>query len=53
MAQRIRQVAVKLGGPGAAERAAEEVEEAIRLRRALVSAAIEKDKEETKTPALS
>jgi len=50
MAQRIREVATKLGGRGAAERAAEEVEEAIRLRRALVSAAIEK--EETKTPAL-
>ena len=48
MAQRIRQVAAKLGGPGAAERAAEEVEEAIRLRRALVVAAQERvgDREE-------
>lgn len=42
MAQRIRQVAAKLGGPGAAERATEEVEEAIRLRRALVVAAQER-----------
>lgn len=42
MTQRIRQVAAKLGGPGAAERAAEEVEEAIRLRRALVVAAQER-----------
>jgi len=43
MAQRIRDVAAKLGGPGAAERAADQVEEAIRLRRALVKAAEEKD----------
>ena len=43
MTQRIRQVAAKLGGPGAAERAADQVEEAIRLRRALVKAAEEKD----------
>ena len=42
MAQRIREVATKLGGPGAAERAAEEVEEVIRLRRALVVAAQER-----------
>lgn len=41
MARRIRDVAAKLGGPGAAERAADEVEEAIRLRRALVVAAQE------------
>ena len=49
MAQRIRDVAAKLGGPGAAERAAEEVEEAIRLRRALVVAAQERlgDREES------
>ena len=48
MAQRIREVAGKLGGPGAAERAAEQVEEAIRLRRALVVAAQERvsDREE-------
>ncbi|NDA26124.1 MAG: lipid-A-disaccharide synthase [Verrucomicrobia bacterium] len=48
MARRIREVAAKLGGPGAAERAAEEVEEAIRLRRALVIAAQERvgDREE-------
>ena len=48
MAQRIREVAGKLGGPGAAERAAEQVEEAIRLRRALVIAAQERvsDREE-------
>ena len=43
MAQRIRDVAAKLGGAGAAERAADQVEEAIRLRRALVKAADEKD----------
>ena len=43
MAQRIRDVAAKLGGTGAAERAADQVEEAIRLRRALVRAADEKD----------
>jgi len=43
MVRRIREVAAQLGGPGAAERAAEEVEEAIRLRRALVKAAEEKD----------
>jgi lipid-A-disaccharide synthase len=43
MMQRIRDVAEKLGGPGAAERAADQVEEAIRLRRALVRAAEEKD----------
>jgi lipid-A-disaccharide synthase len=43
MVQRIREVAAKLGGPGAAERAADEVEEAIRLRRARVGAAKEKD----------
>jgi len=43
MAQRIRDVAAKLGGAGAAERAADQVEEAIRLRRALVRAADEKD----------
>lgn len=49
MAQRIREVASKLGGPGAAERAAEQVEEAIRLRRALVVAAQESvgDREES------
>ena len=41
MAARIRDVAAKLGGPGAAERAAEEIEEAIRLQRALVVAAKE------------
>jgi len=41
MATRIREVAAKLGGPGAAERAAKEVEEAIRLQRALVVAAKE------------
>ena len=48
MKQRIQQVASKLGGPGAAERAAGEVEEAIRLRRALVVAAEERigDREE-------
>ena len=48
MARRIQEVAAKLGGPGAAERAAEEVEEAIRLRRALVVAAQERvgDREE-------
>ena len=48
MAQRIRDVASKLGGPGAAERAADQVEEAIRLRRALVVAAQERvgDREE-------
>jgi len=48
MARRIREVATKLGGPGAAERAAQEVEEAIRLRRALVVAAQERigDREE-------
>ena len=48
MKQRIQQVAAKLGGPGAAERAAGEVEEAIRLRRALVVAAEERigDREE-------
>ena len=39
MAGRIRDVAKKLGGPGAAARAAAEVEEAIRLRKALVIAA--------------
>jgi lipid-A-disaccharide synthase len=39
MAGRIREVAKKLGGPGAAARAAAEVEEAIRLRKALVIAA--------------
>ena len=39
MAGRIRDVAKKLGGPGAAMRAAAEVEEAIRLRKALVIAA--------------
>ena len=39
MAGRIRDVAKKLGGPGAAARAAVEVEEAIRLRKALVIAA--------------
>ena len=39
MAGRIRDVAKKLGGPGAATRAAVEVEEAIRLRKALVIAA--------------
>jgi len=39
MAGRIRDVAKKLGGPGAAARAAGEVEEAIRLRKALVIAA--------------
>jgi len=39
MAGRIRDVAKKLGGPGAAARAAQEVEEAIRLRKALVIAA--------------
>ena len=49
MAQRIRDVATKLGGPGAAERAADQVEEAIRLRRALVVAAQERvgDREES------
>ena len=49
MAQRIRDVAAKLGGPGAAERVADEVEEAIRLRRALVIAAQERvsDREES------
>jgi len=41
MARRIREVASKLGGPGAAERAAKEIEEAIRLQRALVVAAKE------------
>lgn len=41
MAGRIREVASKLGGPGAAERAAKEIEEAIRLQRALVVAAKE------------
>jgi lipid-A-disaccharide synthase len=41
MAGRIREVAAKLGGPGAAERAAKEIEEAIRLQRALVVAAKE------------
>jgi len=48
MKQRIQQVASKLGGPGAAERAAGEVEDAIRLRRALVVAAEERvrDREE-------
>jgi lipid-A-disaccharide synthase len=39
MAGRIRDVAKKLGGPGAAARAATEVEEAIRFRKALVIAA--------------
>jgi lipid-A-disaccharide synthase len=39
MAGRIRDVAKKLGGPGAAARAAQEVEEAIRFRKALVIAA--------------
>ena len=39
MAGRIRDVAKKLGGPGAATRAAVEVEEVIRLRKALVIAA--------------
>ena len=39
MAGRIRDVAKKLGGPGAAARAAAEVEEEIRLRKALVIAA--------------
>ena len=39
MAGRIRDVAKKLGGPGAATRAAAEVEEAIRLRKALEIAA--------------
>jgi lipid-A-disaccharide synthase len=38
MASRIREVAKKLGGPGAAARAAGEVEEAIRIRRASVIA---------------
>ena len=47
MAQRIRDVAAKLGGPGAAERAADEVEEAIRLRRALVHAGLETEKGNT------
>lgn len=48
MTRRIQEVAEKLGGPGAAERAAEQVEEAIRLRRALVVAAEERvrDREE-------
>jgi lipid-A-disaccharide synthase len=41
MAGRIREVAKKLGGPGAAARAAGEVEEAIRIRRASVIAAKE------------
>jgi len=39
MAFRIREVAKKLGGPGAAARAAEEVEDAIRTRRKLMVAA--------------
>jgi len=39
MAGRIREVAKKLGGPGAAARAAGEVEEAIRIRQASVIAA--------------
>ena len=39
MANRIRDVAKKLGGPGAAARAASEVEDAIRQRKALVVAA--------------
>jgi lipid-A-disaccharide synthase len=39
MAGRIREVAKKLGGPGAASRAAREVEDAIRTRRNLVIAA--------------
>ncbi|MDA0324568.1 MAG: lipid-A-disaccharide synthase [Verrucomicrobia bacterium] len=39
MADRIRKVAKKLGGPGAASRAAREVEDAIRARRKLVIAA--------------
>jgi len=39
MAIRIREVAKKLGGPGAAARAAEEVEDAIRTRRKLMIAA--------------
>ena len=39
MAIRIREVAKKLGGPGAAARAAEEVEDAIRTRRKLMVAA--------------
>lgn len=47
MAQRIRDVAAKLGGSGAAERAADEVEEAIRLRRALVHAGLETEKGNT------
>ena len=47
MVQRIRDVAAKLGGPGAAERAADEVEEAIRLRRALVHAGLETEKGNT------
>ena len=41
MAGRIREVAKKLGGPGAAARAAGEVEEAIRIRRASMIAAKE------------
>jgi lipid-A-disaccharide synthase len=39
MSIRIREVAKKLGGPGAAARAAEEVEDAIRTRRKLMVAA--------------
>ena len=39
MASRIRDVAKKLGGPGAAARAASEVEDAIRQRKSLVVAA--------------
>ena len=39
MANRIRDVAKKLGGPGAAARAASEVEDAIRQRKSLVVAA--------------
>ena len=39
MAIRIREVAKKLGGPGAAARAAEDVEDAIRTRRKLMVAA--------------
>jgi len=41
MAIRIREVAKKLGGPGAAARAAEEVEDAIRTRQKLMVAAQE------------
>ncbi|MCX6935589.1 MAG: lipid-A-disaccharide synthase [Verrucomicrobia bacterium] len=41
LAERVREVAQKLGGPGAAGKAADEVEDAIRLRQALVVAAQE------------